>query len=301
MSLTFLPDELAQAKAILQDAHLKMGTNHNTKERIATLKLCKAREENIDFELGLAMRICGDISAYPYRSSHFLTKFFQNLGFDYTHDGSTRKIWVKNVLLQLNTEQITYLIQNGLFAKNAFKNPGFRTNDTQDLPDDDFLKDAIIDFARFIDDSLRFNETIDLDQILDLNVNIELLFDQKPKTKDEALNNLIIEAKERFLKPNDQNVAIEKLWDAFERIKTYYNRDKKKSTKRLITQMSTDLDEDLLEKEFESLTKIGNTYRIRHHETDKKPISTSNQINYLFFRMLSLIDLALDSLKISDI
>ena len=90
------------------------------------------------------------------------------------------------------------------------------------------------------------------------------------------------------------------MWDAFERIKTYYDPNKKKSANRLIDKISIDLDREIFAKEFEMLTNIGNNYRIRHHETDKKPINTANQINYLFFRMLSLIDLSLDRLSESD-
>ena len=97
----------------------------------------------------------------------------------------------------------------------------------QDLSDDDFLNNAILDFKDFIDESIRVNETVALDQILNLNLNIELLFDHKTETNDVELNKLIDEAKERFLKPDDQNIALEKLWDAFERIKTYYGPKKR--------------------------------------------------------------------------
>ena len=41
---------------------------------------------------------------FPYRSSSYLTKFFQNADTDYMHDGSTRNIWVSNVLEQLLAE-----------------------------------------------------------------------------------------------------------------------------------------------------------------------------------------------------
>lgn len=39
----------------------------------------------------------------PYRSSSFLTQFFQEIGLPYSHDGSTRKWWVASVLEELNT------------------------------------------------------------------------------------------------------------------------------------------------------------------------------------------------------
>lgn len=298
--ISLLSDDLLQAKAILRDAHFKASAVRSEKGNIGLLKLLKAREENFDFEIELAEKICGDNQNFPYRSSYYLTKFFQDLGFDYTHDGSTRRFWVRDALFQLDITQISLLIEKGLFKRKDFKNRSLRTPNNDELSDDDFLNNAIIDFKKFIDESIRANETVDLNQILNLNLNIELLFDNKTETEDEELNMLIDEAKERFLKPDDQNIALEKLWDAFERIKTYYNSDKKKSVNRLIDQISTDIDRDIFSEEFKTLTGIGNDYRIRHHETGKKRICTANQINYLFFRMLSLIDLSLEGLRESD-
>jgi len=47
--------------------------------------------------------ICGDIKErYPvYRSSSYLTRFFQNIGINVAHDGSTRKWWVLETLNRL--------------------------------------------------------------------------------------------------------------------------------------------------------------------------------------------------------
>lgn len=227
LSINLISGDFSQAKAILRDAHFKVSADRNKKENIGLLKLIKAREENIDFEIEQAERICGDNPKYPYRSSYYLTKFFQDLGFNYTHDGSTMRFWVRDVLLQLDVVQISHSIENGLFRRKDFKNRSFWTSNNQDLSDDDFLNNAILDFKDFIDESIRVNETVALNQILNLNLNIELLFDHKTETNDVELNKLIDEAKERFLKPNDQNIALEKLWDAFERIKTYYGPKKR--------------------------------------------------------------------------
>jgi len=300
MIINLIPDDFMQAKAILRDAHFKVCADHKSKEEIGLLKILKARQENIEFELELAKRICGDNPNFPYRSSFFITKFFQDLGYNYEHNGTTRRFWIRDVILQLDIIQISELIKNGLFRKKDFKNPAFRTPNNEKMSDKEFLENAILDFKEFIDESIRASETVDLDQILNLNLNIELLFDKKTETKDKELNKLIDESKERFMKPGDQNIALEKLWDAFERIKTYYDPDKKKSANKLINQISKELDSDVFKKEFDVLTRIGNEYKIRHHETDKKPMRSANQINYLFFRMLSLIDLCLNELKESD-
>lgn len=52
----------------------------------------------------LAEMICGDdpFRSFPYRSSSYLTRFFVDLDLDYVHDGSTRRVWVNDVLKELN-------------------------------------------------------------------------------------------------------------------------------------------------------------------------------------------------------
>ena len=53
----------------------------------------------------LALMICGDLpysTTFPYRSSTYLTSFFSGIDLDYSHDGSTRKLWVVGVLEELN-------------------------------------------------------------------------------------------------------------------------------------------------------------------------------------------------------
>lgn len=297
MGVKKLSNDFRQAKAILRDALLEESADRRDKATFGLLKLFAAREANIDFEMELAVRICGDNSKYPYRSSYYLTRFFQDLGFDHTHDGSTRRFWVRDVLLELDIKQISVVVKKGLFKRRDFSNEGFRVPDNMNIPDEELLTSAIIDFRQFIDESIRADETVDLDQLLGLNVNMELLFESKANTTDEELNQLIEEAKERYLRLGDQTVAIEKLWDAFERIKTYFGPNKKTSVNQLVDRVSLDIDREVFEDEFKLLTSIGNNYRIRHHETDKKPLSTPSQIGYLFFRMLSLISLCLEVLR----
>jgi hypothetical protein len=50
----------------------------------------------------LAEMVIGDHKDFPYRSSWHITRFFQNIGLDFTHDGSTRARWAKEVLTGLN-------------------------------------------------------------------------------------------------------------------------------------------------------------------------------------------------------
>lgn len=60
----------------------------------------------------LADFICGDdAKKYPeYRSSSYLTRFFNNANVQATHDGSTRKWWVLDVLKQLPLQHLERVI-----------------------------------------------------------------------------------------------------------------------------------------------------------------------------------------------
>ena len=53
----------------------------------------------------------------------------------------------------------------------------------------------------------------------------------------------------------------------------------------------------LFTEEFKNLTKIGNEFRIRHHETDKIDITDIHYYDYFFNSCLSLIALAVQYLK----
>lgn len=99
---------------------------------------------------------------------------------------------------------------------------------------------------------------------------------------------------------SDKQLAVEKIWDAFERLKTYYSDlDKKMSSEKIINDISNQNDKykELFSDEFLKLTKIGNDFRIRHHETNKTDIIDNNYYDYFFYRCYALIDLALKYLK----
>lgn len=298
MAVRSISKDFAQARAILRDAQFSSSATRSEQGTIELLKLLKAREQNPRFEDELAERICGDNPCYPYRSSYYLTRFFQDLGFDYTHDGSTRRFWVRDVLLQLDVRQLSECIQRGLFKRLDYKSSKLgSTTDDEGFSAEEYYESAIADFKAFIAESVRASETVSLAEVLNVNVNVELLYDSKADTDDEELNALIEEAKSRFLRSADQNVALEKLWDAFERLKTYHESNKKRSATKIIDQLAVEIDREVFQSEFEALTKIGNEYRIRHHETDKKPLQSPGQVRYLFFRMLAVLDLVLSRLR----
>lgn len=141
----------------------------------------------------------------------------------------------------------------------------------------------------------RLNESGEIGRILPIQLEI-LVKNYCHSGNDTELNRLIDIAINHITKPKieDRQIAIEKLWDAFERIKTYYGKDKKQSVEKLIKIVSEGSEkfESLINEEMlNNLTKIGNDFRIRHHETNKIKISSVKHIDYLFYRMMSLISL----------
>lgn len=114
-------------------------------------------------------------------------------------------------------------------------------------------------------------------------------------TGDSETDKLLDRAVKLFLspKPDDQQDALEKIWDAFERIKTLESgTNKKDKSEKLLKKACGDIGpvfEKHLEKEFGALTKIGNLLRIRHSEVGKETVSHGKQAEYLFARMFSVL------------
>ncbi|WP_035946196.1 AbiJ-NTD4 domain-containing protein [Fusobacterium necrophorum] len=122
------------------------------------------------------------------------------------------------------------------------------------------------------------------------------------EVEEEGVRELLKDAIALYKTPNSaaRQDSVEKIWDAFERLKTYYtSMDKKQSSEKIIKDMSmSDSNyENLFNKEFGELTSIGNNFRIRHHETNKINIPDQRYYDYLFNRCLSLIVLAIQYLE----
>ena len=116
-------------------------------------------------------------------------------------------------------------------------------------------------------------------------------------TGDRTLDELLEDARQKFIAPNlkVRKEALEKLWDAFERLKTLETaKDKKASIAALLHKALPDADmRNRVDKEMAELTEVGNTYMIRHTEVGKKPITKSEQIDYFFQRTFGVVRLLL--------
>jgi hypothetical protein len=116
------------------------------------------------------------------------------------------------------------------------------------------------------------------------------------RTGDNDLDALLEAARAKYLDAdlNDRKDSLEKLWDAWERLKTLEDKDKKTGATILLNKAATEPTfRELLENEAAELTAIGNNFRIRHSETTKAPIETSEQVDYLFHRMFAMMHLLL--------
>jgi hypothetical protein len=116
-------------------------------------------------------------------------------------------------------------------------------------------------------------------------------------TGDAELDRLLEEARSKFLSPDPRlrQEALERIWDAFERLKTIEpGADKKASVEALLGRAI--VEPNLREKvndDMTDLTRIGNRFMIRHTETDKIPVAESDHVDYLFHRMFAVIRLLL--------
>ena len=133
-------------------------------------------------------------------------------------------------------------------------------------------------------------------KIMSVQPQITVELPQEPSLRD-----LIQIAQQYFIKEDSisKQLALEKIWDAFEKLRTYYSTDKRTSVARLIDEISNgdaSLSERLNE-EFLELGKIGNNYQIRHFETGKIPISDIRLKEYWYQRCLSLINLSIKFIK----
>jgi hypothetical protein len=111
-------------------------------------------------------------------------------------------------------------------------------------------------------------------------------------TGDLETDRLLETARRQFTSPQIEvrKDALEKLWDAFERVKTLEKgHDKRERADALLNKASTARFREMLGVEAKSLTEIGNSFRIRHAETSQEILTSSEQVDYLFHRMFSFM------------
>lgn len=140
-----------------------------------------------------------------------------------------------------------------------------------------------------------------IERVINNNLVVEDITKKLENVNNKDLKKLIETAIKyhKSKKQEDWKIATEKIWDAFENMKTYYLTNKKGSLKIIFDTISPNEENfrELINNEFTTLTKIGNDYQIRHFEKDKIEIKDLKHYDYFFNRCLSIINLTLPYLK----
>ena len=139
-----------------------------------------------------------------------------------------------------------------------------------------------------------------IERITTIDEQISIAESSIEAIKEPGIKELIIESIELYKNPRPElhKLATEKIWAALERLKSVFvgeGTDKKQSIVRLVEIMANGNDcyKALFNSEFTELTSIGNTYRIRHHETNKIEIVDERYYDYFYSRCFALIALAI--------
>ncbi len=194
-----------------------------------------------------------------------------------------------------NALDITNKRWHGFFAHHDLF---FGTTNTIAL---DFIRDinAVFNKTGLL---YQLTSNLEVERIEEASVLTGKTKDNIDNIKEDGLKELLIIAiqKHKSPYPDDQKDAVEKIWDALERLKTYYtDKNKRDSATKIVNDMAGGHASyiELFNAEFKALTDIGNNYRIRHHETNKIDITDIRHYDYFFNRCLSLIGTAVQYLR----
>lgn len=115
-----------------------------------------------------------------------------------------------------------------------------------------------------------------------------------PDSDDEKLNADLRRAVENYRSRDidTRKGAIDTLWDVFERLKTLDIPGSKKASTQVLIGTVPEVIQEIINAEMISLTGIGNSFHIRHHETDRSSVPEA-AYDYLFTRMGALLEILL--------
>jgi hypothetical protein len=139
----------------------------------------------------------------------------------------------------------------------------------------------------------------DLERLTENRIVPPILFDMMgalPSSGDATLDELIRGAIAKFKDPAPatRKEGLERLWDAWERLKSLeVEGNKRVSVKALLDRAANGQFRSLLEAEATALTATGNAFQIRHFEAGKAAIEQAAHVDYLFHRLFALIHLLL--------
>lgn len=252
---------------------------------------------------------------FPQKEYHRFTEKTYTI-FDETNFINTLKLLIPDLYIneagkvdlpsEENYNQLALIDYIEFFAQNimditvTWNNPKYRDFEYIDCLSTKYItnnfRDEINNIFNLAALTFVLNENGNIERINEWCSFVDEIQKDIKKVNEDGLEKLLEEAVKLYKDPNpvSQKYAVEKLWDAFERLKTYYNTNKRQSANKLVNSMAKNNDYFLqvFIKEFQVLTEIGNECRIRHHEVNKVEIS-EEYYDYLFHRCISLIGLAI--------
>lgn len=124
------------------------------------------------------------------------------------------------------------------------------------------------------------------------NEIFEKMIDPNIFNTGDELTDKLLKDSIKFFKETDRNnksLALEKLWDGWERIKTLEDNNKQIGIKKLLKNgIANEELRKYIENEAKNLTDIGNNFQIRHFEKDKISLNEED-LDYLYYRLFNLI------------
>ena len=197
-----------------------------------------------------------------------------------------------------NCRDITKSIHHGYYGHDDL------TFGTSNVCKYEFIKDINAIFKKT---GLLYcvNQKGEVERIIENGVLSEEIEKSIPTIKEIGIQELLNEAIALHKNPHPEarKDAIEKIWDAFERLKSYYatkQQEKLSSIDKIITDISGGQEyiKQLFDKEFKTLTnEIGNACHIRHSEVWQVDVTDIRHYDYFFNRCLSIIALAIQYLQ----
>ena len=112
-----------------------------------------------------------------------------------------------------------------------------------------------------------------------------------PPTGRHSLDRRLSRAVEKYGSPDpvERAEALEKLWDAWEELKTI-RAPKPQGVTALVEEVAVAPEyRGVVDADARALTAIGNDFQIRHTETGKVALQDSRQVDYFFGRLFNLI------------
>lgn len=116
------------------------------------------------------------------------------------------------------------------------------------------------------------------------------------RTGDRTLDVMLEESRTKFSDPDPliRREALERLFDAWERIKSLADANKAKSVQLILDRSASEpAFREVLEKEARELTQVGNGHLLRHHERNQTPVIDVDHVDYLYHRLFAMVELVI--------